>query len=129
MTGGTTRTPRKSPSLDAVGPRREYRAAMDPYREVVEELLAEDGDVSETKMMGMPTLRVGRRRFGGAFDGELVVKVGRERAQELIEAGRAQAFDPSGRGRPMKDWAQVHQPADDWLALAEEAKELAVRGR
>ena len=101
---------------------------MDPYREVVDELLA-DGDVSETKMMGMATLKVGRARFGGSFDGELVVKVGRERAQELIDAGRAQPFDPSGRGRPMKDWAQVHQPADDWLALAEEAKELALRGR
>jgi hypothetical protein len=101
---------------------------MDPYRELVDELLA-DGDVSETKMMGMPTLEVGRKRFGGAFEGELVVKVGRDRARELIDAGRAQPFDPSGRGRPMKDWAQVHQPADDWLALAEEAKVLALSGR
>jgi TfoX/Sxy family transcriptional regulator of competence genes len=101
---------------------------MDPYREVVEELLVDDA-VSETKMMGMPTLRVGRAMFGGEFDGELVVKVGRKRAQELIDAGRAEPFDPSGRGRPMKDWAQVHQPADDWVALAEEAKELALRGR
>ena len=101
---------------------------MDPYREVVDELLA-DGEVTETKMMGMPTLRVGRAMFGGTFDGDLVVKVGQQRARQLIDAGRAEAFDPSGRGRPMKDWAQVHQPADDWLALAEEAKELALRGR
>ena len=100
----------------------------DPYREVVEELLA-DPLVSEAKMMGMPTLKVGRSMFGGVFGDELVVRVGRERVQELIDAGRADAFDPSGRGRPMKDWAQVHEPADDWLALAEEAKALALGGR
>jgi hypothetical protein len=101
---------------------------MDAYRIVVEELLA-DGDVTETKMMGMPTLKVGRSMFGGEFDGALVVKVGRERVRELIDAGRAEPFDPSGRGHPMKDWAQVHEPADDWLDLAEEAKLLALRGR
>lgn len=100
----------------------------DPYRSMVEELLA-DREVSEAKMMGMPTLKVGSSMFGGVFDDELVVKVGRERVQELVAEGRAQPFDPSGRGRPMKDWAQVHEPADDWLALAEEAKALALRGR
>jgi hypothetical protein len=73
-------------------------------------------------------LKLGRTMFGGVFEGELVVKVGRERVSELIEAGRAQPFDPSGRDRPMKDWAQVHEPPDDWLALAEEAKALAREG-
>jgi len=101
---------------------------MDPYRQMVDELLA-DREVAEAKMMGMPTLKVGRSMFGGVFEGALVVKVGRERVQELIESGRADPFDPSGRGRPMKDWAQVHEPADDWLALAEEAKALARDGR
>jgi TfoX/Sxy family transcriptional regulator of competence genes len=101
---------------------------MDPYRQMVDELLA-DREVAEAKMMGMPTLKVGRSMFGGVFEGALVVKVGRERVQELIDSGRADPFDPSGRGRPMKDWAQVHEPADDWLALAEEAKALARDGR
>jgi hypothetical protein len=94
----------------------------DAYRAVVHELLA-DPAVSEGQMMGMAVLKVGRKLFGGlAEGGALVVKVGPERAGALIEAGRATAFDPSKRGRTMTGWATLAEPADDWLALAEEAK-------
>ena len=93
------------------------------YREVVDALCA-DPEVIEGKMMGMPSLKAGRSMFGGTFDGHLVVKLGRERVAALIAGGRAEPFDPSGRGRPMKDWAQVPEPADDWLALAAEARAL-----
>jgi hypothetical protein len=91
------------------------------YRATVHELLV-DPAVSEGQMMGMAALKVGSKMFGGLAGEELVVRIGRERAGELIEAGRATPFDPSGRGRPMKDWARLAEPTDDWLALAEEAK-------
>lgn len=91
------------------------------YRRVVHELSA-DPEVSERLMMGMPSLKRGSKMFGGYRDGELLVKVGRERVGELIAAGRARPFDPSGAGRPMKDWALVGEPSDDWLALADEAR-------
>jgi hypothetical protein len=97
------------------------------YREVVEHLLS-DPVVSEAQMMGMPSLKLGAKMFGGLFDGRLVVKIGRERVEQLIAAGRAQPFDPSGRGRPMKDWALVSAPAADWLDLAGEAKAFAGEG-
>jgi TfoX/Sxy family transcriptional regulator of competence genes len=99
-------------------------AGNDAYRRMVDELLA-DPDVAEGKMMGNPALMLGRSMFAGLFHDELIVKVGRERANALIAAERAQPFDPSGAGRPFKDWAQVPEPPDDWLALAEEAKQLA----
>jgi TfoX/Sxy family transcriptional regulator of competence genes len=76
-------------------------------------------------MMGMPALKVGSKMFGGLSDTELVLKIGRGRAEELISSGRAAVFDPSGRGRPMKDWARLPEPAEDWLALAEEAKRFS----
>jgi TfoX/Sxy family transcriptional regulator of competence genes len=91
------------------------------YRRVVEALLA-DGDVSEGQMMGMPALKAHGKMFGGCFEGRLVVKIGRDRVQELIDAGRADQFDPSGRDRPMKDWAQLSEHDEDWLALAREAR-------
>ena len=91
------------------------------YREVVEELKA-DPEVSEALMMGMPSLKRGTKMFGGLRGDELLVKLGRERVQELIAAGRAREFDPSGAGRPMEDWALVPEPSDDWLALADEAR-------
>lgn len=92
------------------------------YDALVDELSA-DPEFSAGQMMGMPALKIGSKMFGGLFEGNLTVKVGKERVQELIDAGRAQPFDPSGRDRPMKDWALVG-PGDDWLALAEEAKAL-----
>lgn len=92
------------------------------YRRVIEELLAETSGVSETLMMGMPSLKRGGKLFAGFRDDALVVKVGRERAQALIDAGRAHAFDPSGRDRPMKDWAVLPPPAGDWSKLAREAE-------
>ncbi|MFL5826342.1 MAG: TfoX/Sxy family protein [Thermoleophilaceae bacterium] len=95
------------------------------YREVVDALRA-DPDVEETKMMGMPSLKTRGKLFAGLHNDGLAVKVGRARAGELIENGEAQPFDPSGRGRPMKDWAHIPQPGDNWLALADEAKTNAV---
>jgi hypothetical protein len=94
------------------------------YRRVVDELRA-DPAFSEGQMMGMPALKLGSKMFGGYFEGELVVKVGRERVDELVAGGRAQPFDPSGRGQPMKDWALVGEPTDDWIALADEARRAA----
>jgi TfoX/Sxy family transcriptional regulator of competence genes len=91
------------------------------YRAVVHELQA-DPEVREALMMGKPSLKRGSKMFGGFRDGELLVKVGRERVDELVAAGRARPFDPSGAGRPMKDWALVSEPVDDWLALADEAR-------
>ena len=91
------------------------------YRAVVHELKA-DPEVREALMMGMPSLKRGSKMFGGYRDGELLVKIGRERVDELVAAGRARPFDPSGAGRPMKDWALIAEPADDWLALADEAR-------
>jgi hypothetical protein len=93
----------------------------DAYAAVVHELYA-DPAVSESQMMGMPSVKVGSKMFCGLFDGDLALKVGRDRAGELIEAGRASPFDPSGRSRPMKDWAQLPLTDPDALALAEEAK-------
>jgi hypothetical protein len=90
------------------------------YRRIVETLLAA-GDVSERQTTGMPALMTHGKVFGGCFEGRLVVKIGRDRVQELIDAGRADRFDPSGRDRLIKDWAQLSEP-EDWLALAREAR-------
>ena len=97
------------------------------YRTVAEELCA-DPAVSEGKMMGMPTLKVGRKLFAGLDGDSLVVKVGAERAAELIGSGRAEPFDPSRQGRVMGGWAKLAEPDDDWLALAEEAKAFCAEG-
>jgi TfoX/Sxy family transcriptional regulator of competence genes len=102
-------------------------AESDAYAKVLDELCA-DPQVKPARMMGRPSIQLGKKMFGGYFDGDLVVRIGRERAGELIGSGRASPFDPSGLDRPMKDWARVPEPSDDWLALAEEAKAFLAVG-
>ncbi len=95
------------------------------YREVVEALLS-DPRVTEANMFGMPALKVGGKAFAGLWEKQLVVKVGAPRAQELFKTKAGGAFDPSGRGRPMKEWIAITAPASQakkkWLTLAQEAK-------
>jgi TfoX/Sxy family transcriptional regulator of competence genes len=81
------------------------------YTRLVEQLLA-DPSVSEGQMMGMPALKASGKMFGGLFEDELVVKIGRDRVEQLIAAGCARPFDPSGGDRPMRDWAQLPEPDD-----------------
>ncbi|MDQ6637292.1 MAG: TfoX/Sxy family protein [Candidatus Dormibacteraeota bacterium] len=93
------------------------------YRAVVESLLSNPA-VSEARMMGMPALKARGRLFGGLADGCLVVRIGRSRVDELVAMAHAEPFDPSGRGRPMRDWALVRQSPEGWESLAHEALTL-----
>jgi hypothetical protein len=70
---------------------------------------------------GANGLKVDNRLFAMLTKGELVVKLPRQRVDELVASGAGARFDP-GHGRVMKEWLTV--PPDDaarWTALAEEA--------
>ena len=95
------------------------------YGEVVQALLS-DPRVTETSMFGMPVLKIGGKVFAGLWKKQLSVKIGVPRVQELLKAKAGKQFDPSGMGRPMKEWIIIKEPAisakKKWPALAEEAK-------
>jgi hypothetical protein len=74
-------------------------------------------------------LRVGGKIFAMLVRGELVVKLPRDRVDELVEAGVAVRFD-AGKGRPMKEWASVGPGASRrWRGLVEEARAFVGAGR
>jgi hypothetical protein len=114
-------------SVDRRLARRHDPGVSEPpaYRALVEQLLG-DPQVSETQMMGMSALKLAGKLFGGQAGECLALKLGRERAGALIEAGRGQPFDPSRRGRPMKDWVVLGPPSEEWPALAAEAMRFLV---
>ena len=64
-----------------------------------------------------PGLRVNQKIFAMCVDGDLVVKLPRERCEAIVAAGDGRPFRSGGR--EMREWVVV--PAGDWVALAEEA--------
>jgi hypothetical protein len=52
--------------------------------------------------------------------GQFVVKLPRERVDELVSSGDGERWGP-GPGRVMKEWAAVGDGRVDWLELAHEA--------
>ena len=101
--------------------------AAHAYRAIVEHV-TKNTEASETKMMGMPALKHAGKLFGGFHDDALLLKLGKEHAQQLIASGRGRSFDPSGRNRPMKDWVALPLPSDDWQKLATKASALTPAG-
>jgi hypothetical protein len=95
------------------------------YSAVVQAMLT-DPRVTEAKMFGMPVLKVGGKVFAGLWKKQIAVKIGVERVQELLKAKAGKSFDPSGLGRPMKEWITIKEPETSaktkWIASAEEAK-------
>lgn len=77
-------------------------------------------------------LKVNGKIFAMFGRGRLVVKLPKERVDELVGAGKAQRFEP-GHGRVMKEWAAFQSQELQWPELAQEAyrfvKENVRRGR
>jgi hypothetical protein len=72
---------------------------------------------------GARALRVDGRIFAMLDSkGRFVVKVPRERADELLARGQAIQFEPVP-GRPMREWLVVNGPTSSWQSLAREAFE------
>jgi len=95
------------------------------YNAIVNELLP-DPHITEGNLFGVPVLKINGKPFAGLYKKDLVVKLGIDRVQEMLKAKAGTQFDPSGEGRPMKEWIKIKEPASNakkkWLALAHEAQ-------
>jgi hypothetical protein len=95
----------------------------------VAEPLLTSAIVTRSTMMGLPCLRVGGRFFA-SFDRKtaaLLVKLPVTRVDELIQAGQAERFAPSGR--PFREWASIDSGRSDiWPPLLDEALAFVAAG-
>ena len=67
-------------------------------------------------------LRIDRKIYAMLVNGELVVKLPKDRVDELVGGDVGHRFEP-GTGRVMKEWLSVPTAASRrWSALVEEAK-------
>ena len=92
------------------------------YARLVDQFLKRPNVTQDGKGFGSSALKVDGRIFAMLSSGsEFVVKLPRQRVNELIVSGEGAAFD-AGKGRPMKEWVAIRQTsALDWSAIAEEA--------
>ena len=92
------------------------------YEAVVSEMMA-TSPTSSGKMFGMPCLKNSNgKAFAGFFEGEMVFKLGDANHAEALALSGARLFDPSERGRPMKEWVVVPiEHVSRWLEFARNA--------
>jgi hypothetical protein len=98
----------------------------DMWRSIVERELHTPGVVAGTGFGKSEGLRVGGKIFTMFIDGELVVKVSRSRAEEIVAEGRGRQFDP-GHGRLMKQWVTLPFSSMSWADLVSEARSFVSR--
>ncbi len=90
------------------------------YAQLVEELPEAD-PASPGRGFGSGALKVGDKIFAMLTDGRLVVKLPRQRVDELVDAGEGERL-VTGGGRQMKEWLALHPTSpQEWLPLAREA--------
>jgi hypothetical protein len=79
-------------------------------------------DAVGSQMFGKPCYKIGGKAFVCFFQQEAAFKLtGANHAKALALAG-AKLFDPSGKGRPMKEWVQVPAAhSGSWSMLAAKA--------
>jgi hypothetical protein len=99
------------------------------WQPIAEAELARRGVSAGTGFGRNEGLRIGGKIFAMLVRGELVVKLPRDRVDELVDAGVAVRFD-AGKGRPMKEWASVGPGASRrWRGLVDEARAFVGAGR
>jgi len=82
-------------------------------------------DIEKSTMMGFPCLRVNGDFFASCDknNGDLVIKLPKERVQELISSGIGKDFAPNGR--KFKEWLAVESREEKlWNELIDEALEF-----
>jgi len=97
------------------------------YENLIDELTGADGVTPPTggSGFGRGALRYRRRIFAMLVRGQLVVKLPRQRVDELVARGRGERFD-ANKGTPMKEWFSLDpESALPWTPLAREALDFA----
>ena len=76
----------------------------------------------KSQMFGKPCYKIGKKAFCCFFQNEMVFKLKDELHEEALSLDGSKLFDPSGKGRAMKEWVQVSfDYKEDWRKFAESA--------
>ncbi len=84
-------------------------------------------DTEESQMFGKPCFKINKKAFVCFFEEEMVFKLTGDSHSEALSLDGSQLFDPSKKGRAMKEWVQVpFHYKDLWEGFAKSAFEYVV---
>ena len=125
------RSPKRPKSPKAAKGRKPAKQAaseIPPVLAPVADAFADVRGVSRRRMFSSENaFSVNGKIFAMLTRGCFVVKLPKERVDDLVEAGKGKRFD-SGQGRLMKEWIAVEAGVLPWVALAKEAHSYVRRG-
>ena len=76
----------------------------------------------ESQMFGKPCFKIKGKAFMCLFENCAVFKLGGDEHADAISLSGAVLFDPSGKGRAMKEWVQLpYKHKGKWPTLAKTA--------
>lgn len=75
----------------------------------------------ESQMFGKPCFKINNKAFVSFFENCMVFKLGKNQHSKALSLEGSKLFDPSGKGRPMKEWVQVESHHYLWNELAKSA--------
>jgi hypothetical protein len=64
-------------------------------------------DAEESQMFGKPCFKINGKAFMSLFDNCVVFKLNGKAHETAMSLTGSRLFDPSGKGRAMKEWVQV----------------------
>lgn len=101
---------------------------MSPEEKHFEEVGLSIPDSIRSQMFGKPCFKLSKKAYACFFQNEMVFKLKGDNHKEALSLDGAKLFDPSGKGRAMKEWVQVpFDYKDRWLEFTEAAS-CYVRG-
>ncbi|MDB2656548.1 hypothetical protein N9Y60_00685 [Crocinitomicaceae bacterium] len=100
---------------------------MTPHESYIEigSLLASKHGSSLGKMFGKESLVYQTKAFAAFQNDRMIFRLGVKAIAQIQDKYMgSENWDPSGKGRPMKDWLTMpHEFESDWIALGEQALE------
>ena len=86
-------------------------------------------NAEESQMFGKPCFKIDGKAFVAFFENCMVFKLTGDDHKSALALKGAKLFDPSGKGRAMKEWVQVpYAHAASWGKLAKAAVKYVGEG-
>ena len=95
------------------------------YDAIGQNFIAEH-DAEMGQMFGKASLKFKGKAFAAFQNDCMIFRLGKETISGLKDTySEAENWDPSGKGRPMKDWLSVpYEHSNSWKTLAEQSLEF-----